>query len=109
MYTGDDVAIEGSERGCLLDKTYVSQLGPWQVFATRVLPELLRQRFDQARLCVVLGDGAEWIRSLCAWLPFAVLQILDLFHVKKRINEGADPNECASVGQPLPPRGVHTP
>lgn len=89
MYTGDDVATEGSERGCLLDKTYVSQLGPWKIFASRVLPELLRQRFDQARLCVVLGDGAEWIRSLCAWLPFAVLQILDLYHVKKRINEVA--------------------
>ncbi len=55
----------------------------------RVWPEMLRMRFDQATTRVVLSDGADWIRQLCAWLPFSVLLILDLFHVKKRINEVA--------------------
>jgi hypothetical protein len=36
---------------------------------------------------VVLSDGAEWIRQLCAWLPIPVLLILDLFHVKQRLWE----------------------
>ena len=89
LYTDDDCATEGGSRGCLLDKKYVSHLGGWQAFAARVWPEMLRMRFDQATTRVVLSDGADWIRQLCAWLPFSVLLILDLFHVKKRINEVA--------------------
>ena len=50
---------------------------------------MLRERFDQARVRVVISDGSEWIRSLCAWFPFTVLMILDLFHVKHRIWEVA--------------------
>ena len=89
LYTDDDCAMETPQRGCLLDKTYVSHLGTWQAFATRVWPEMLRMRFDQAETRVVLSDGAEWIRTFCEWLPFKVLLILDLFHVKKCINEVA--------------------
>ena len=89
LYTDDDCATDGGTRGCLLDKKYVSHLGSWQAFAARVWPEMLRMRFDQAATRVVLSDGAAWIRQLCAWLPFTVLLILDLFHVKKRINEVA--------------------
>jgi hypothetical protein len=89
LYTDDDCAMETPQRGCLLDKTYVSHLGTWQAFATRVWPEMVRMRFDQAATRVVLSDGAEWIRTFCEWLPFKVLLILDLFHVKKRINEVA--------------------
>jgi hypothetical protein len=89
LYTDDDCAMETPQRGCLLDKTYISHLGTWQAFATRVWPEMLRMRFDQAETRVVLSDGAEWIRTFCEWLPFKVLLILDLFHVKKRINEVA--------------------
>lgn len=87
LYTGDKCVQLSNERGCLLDKTYVSHLGTWQAFAARVWREMQRQRFDQAGTRVVISDGAEWIRSLCDWLPFNVIQILDLFHVKKRIHE----------------------
>jgi len=89
VYRGDDCARESETRGCLLDKRYVSYLGGWREFAKRVWPTLLRERFDQARLRVVLSDGSEWIRLLCAWFPFTVLMILDLFHVKHRIWEVA--------------------
>jgi hypothetical protein len=89
IYTADDCAMETPQRGCLLDKTYISHLGTWQAFATRVWPEMLRMRFDQAETRVVLSDGADWIRKFCEWLPFKVLLILDLFHVKKRVNEVA--------------------
>lgn len=73
------------QRGCLLDKRYVSHMGTWQDFARRVWATMLRQRFDQAGRLVVLSDGAHWIRDLCEWLPCDVQMILDLFHVKHRI------------------------
>ena len=89
LYTDADCARESPTRGCLLDKRYVSHLGPWREFARRVWPTLIRLRFDQAERLVVLSDGARWIRDFCAWLPFKVLMILDLFHVKHRIWEVA--------------------
>lgn len=90
LYDGKDCMAESPGRGCLLDKTYVSHLGEWTAFAALVWTQMLRLRFDQAELLVVLSDGAEWVRSLCKWLPIPVLLILDLFHVKKRIWEVAN-------------------
>lgn len=85
LYTADACATESDSRNCLTEKRYVSHLGHWQTFAQLVWVELSRQRFDQAKTLVILSDGAEWIRSLAAWLPMPLLLILDLFHVKKRI------------------------
>lgn len=85
LYDGKDCAAESPGRGCLLAKTYVSHLGDWKIFALLVWCQILRLRFDQTKLLVVLSDGAEWIRSLGKWLPLPVLLILDLFHVKHRI------------------------
>ena len=90
LYTADDCAQEGASRGCLLKKRYVSWLGTWSVFVTLVWVELRRLRFDRANLVVILGDGADWIRSVAKWLPFETLLILDLFHVKHRIMEVAN-------------------
>ncbi len=90
LYDGKDCVAESPGRGCLLAKTYVSYLGEWTVFAALLWTQILRLRFDQVELLVVLSDGAEWIRSLCKWLPIPVLLILDLFHVKKRIWEVAN-------------------
>ena len=89
LYDGKDCAAESPGRGCILNKTYVSHLGDWFTFAALLWVALLRLRFDQARLLVILSDGAEWIRSLAAWLPIEVFLILDLFHVKHRIWEVA--------------------
>jgi len=90
LYTQADCAEESPARGCILKKTYVSFLGCWTVFAARVWVELLRLRFDQAGLLVILSDGADWVRSFAEWLPFKTLLILDLFHVKHRIWEVAN-------------------
>jgi len=89
LYTAADCAQESPQRGCLLRKRYVSLLGPWMAFAALLWVELTRLRFERAKLVVILGDGAEWIRSLAAWLPFEPLLILDLYHVKHRILEVA--------------------
>lgn len=89
LYRGADCTPESPERGCLLHKRYVSLLGPWTAFVALLWVELARLRFDRARLVVILSDGAEWIRSIAAWLPFDTLLILDLYHVKHRILEVA--------------------
>lgn len=90
LYDGKDCATESPSRGCLLEKTYVSHLGDWMTFALRLWTAMLSKRFDQAKLLVILSDGAEWIRSLAHWLPVPTLLILDLFHVKHRIIEVAN-------------------
>lgn len=89
LYEAKDCANESAERGCILDKTYVSHLGDWRAFTLLLWVAMLRRRFDQAEQLVIISDGAEWIRSLAAWLPMQVLLILDLFHVKHRIWEVA--------------------
>jgi len=89
LYDGKNCARESVGRGCILDKTYVSFLGEWAPFAARVWVAMLCLRFDEAKLLVVLSDGAEWVRSLVKWLPVPTLLILDLFHVKHRVWQAA--------------------
>jgi len=89
LYDGKDCVRESAERGSILDKTHVSCLGSWLPFALLLWTAMVRLRFDQSRLLVVLSDGADWIRSLAEWLPIPVVLILDLYHVKHRIREVA--------------------
>jgi len=89
LYDAKDCANETVGRGCILAKTYVSFLGEWAPFALRLWVAMLRLRFDEAKLVVILSDGADWIRSLAAWLPIPVFLILDLFHAKHRVWEVA--------------------
>ena len=89
LYDGKDCVRESAQRGSILNKTYVSYLGAWLPFAVLLWTAMLRLRFDQSRLLVILSDGAEWIRSLAEWLPIPSLLILDLYHVKHRIWEVA--------------------
>jgi len=85
LYTGEACAQESEGRGCILEKTYVSHLGSWNPFALVLWASLVRLRFDQAKLLVILSDGAEWIRSLAGWMPVPVLLILDLYHAMHRV------------------------
>jgi len=87
LYDGKDCTDQSPGRGCILSKSYVSYLGDWQRFAALLWVAMLRLRFDQAKLLVVLSDGAEWVRSICKWLPVPTFLILDLFHVKHRVWE----------------------
>ena len=89
LYDGKDCAAQSPGRGCILKKTYVSYLGDWLTFAGLLWVAMIRLRFDQAKLLVILGDGADWIRSLAKWLPIETLLILDLAHVQRRIWEVA--------------------
>jgi len=91
LYTAKAQAQEMPSRGCILQRHYVSHLGHWLPFALLVWLAMLRMRFDQAKLLVVLSDGAEWIRTFAKWLPMGnrVLLILDLYHALHRIWEVA--------------------
>jgi hypothetical protein len=91
LYTADACAEESPSRGWLLEKRYVSMLGPWTAFALLLWVAIRRLRFDQAKVLVVLSDGAKWIRELAQWLPCSprVLLILDLYHAIHRVYEVA--------------------
>ena len=91
LYNAKAQAQEMPSRGCLLDRNYVSFLGHWKPFALLLWLAMLRLRYDQAKLLVILGDGAEWIRSFAAWLPMQgrILLILDFFHAVHRAWEVA--------------------
>ena len=89
LYEARACVAESERRGAILDKTYLSVLGPWWPLACLIWVALLKRGWQQARLLVVLSDGAEWIRSLCRWLPVPVLLILDLYHVKHKLWEVA--------------------
>jgi len=102
LYDGKDCAAESPGRGCILKKTYISHLGDWLTFAGLLWVAMLRLRFDQAKLLVILSDGADWIRSLAKWLPIETLLILDLAHVQRRIWEVAHSlygDHCAKAAQ----------
>jgi hypothetical protein len=87
LYEATACARESEQRRCILEKSYLSHLGEWLGLAMLVWAVMLKRGFDRAQLLVVLSDGAEWIRSLCAWLPVKVFLILDLYHVKHQIWE----------------------
>jgi hypothetical protein len=90
LYPASACAQESESRGCLLEKTYLSHLGEWLPLALMIWTQMLKRGYDRAKQVVVLSDGAEWIRSLCAWLPVPVWLILDLYHVKRRIWDVAE-------------------
>lgn len=89
LYEGTACGRESERRGIILKKSYVSSLGSWMVLAALIWAVMLKQGLNRAKLLVVLSDGAEWIRSLCQWLPVKLFLILDLYHVKHKIWETA--------------------
>lgn len=55
-------------------------------FAQRVAREAARRRFDQAKRCVVLGDGAVWIWNTADEQFPNAIQIVDRFHAKEHLS-----------------------
>ena len=90
LYRGDQCCTEGDDRGVVLEKHYVSHLGYWKNFAALVWARLVRLRFDESNILILLSDGALWIRQLAEYFPLTVILILDLFHAKHRIWEVAN-------------------
>lgn len=58
-------------------------------FAQRVERAAVRRGFDRARRQVVLGDGAPWIWNLASEAFPRAIQIVDRFHAKEHLSDGA--------------------
>jgi hypothetical protein len=66
--------------------TFVGAIEPAEAFGWRIYGEARRRGLARARLVVVLGDGAEWVKNLAEWhFPEAIL-IVDLYHARQHIS-----------------------
>jgi hypothetical protein len=89
LWTDADRVQEAPTRGWHVNRHIVSHLGPCGAFLPLLWVAMLRLRFDQAKVLVVLSDGAHWIRDLFLHLPMAAkpILILDFYHVVLRVRE----------------------
>ena len=66
--------------------TYVATFEPAEGFALLVQAEAMRRGVTDARLVVVLGDGAPWIWAIADdYFPEAT-QVLDLYHARQHLH-----------------------
>jgi hypothetical protein len=70
-------AIETAANGSNL-----KELSP---FASRADRESQRRRFQQAKVRVVMGDGAPWIWGMADELFYGATQIVDIFHAREHL------------------------
>ncbi len=69
--------------------TYTGAIETAEEFGRRLFLETWKRGWSRARLRVVMGDGAEWIRNLAALhFPGAIL-IVDLYHARQHLWEVA--------------------
>ena len=87
---GTPVRDEGSvSYTAAIESAAETQDGSPSDFATRVLRETSRRRFDHAIRRVILGDGAAWIWNLADTHFPGAIQIVDRFHVKEHLSNVA--------------------
>ena len=66
--------------------TFVGAIETAEAFGWRIYGEARRRGLVRARLVVILGDGAEWVKNLAEWhFPGAIL-IVDLYHARQHIS-----------------------
>jgi hypothetical protein len=66
--------------------TFVGAIETAEAFGWRIYGEARRRGLARARLVVVLGDGAEWVKNLAEWhFPGAIL-IVDLYHARQHLS-----------------------
>lgn len=71
-----------------LDSTsFVGAIERADIFGWRLYGEAVRRGLNQADKVVILGDGAQWIRSLAEEHFPGATQIIDLFHAREHISE----------------------
>lgn len=70
-----------------LDSTsFVGAIERADTFGWRLYTEAVRRGLNQAEKVVILGDGAQWIRSLAEEHFPEATQIIDLFHAREHIS-----------------------
>lgn len=65
--------------------TFVGAIQPGEAFGWRIYAEALRRGLAKAHRVVVLGDGAEWIRTIAQTHFPQATQIIDLYHAREHV------------------------
>jgi hypothetical protein len=66
--------------------TFVGAIETAETFGWRIYGEALRRGLARARRVVILGDGAEWIKSLAEMHFPQALSIIDLYHAREHLS-----------------------
>lgn len=78
------------EKGCAVrdpDSTsFVAAIEPSDEFGRRIYAEAVRRGLDNAHRVVVVGDAAEWIRTIAEEHFPGSIQIIDLYHAREHVS-----------------------
>ncbi|MFH1741158.1 MAG: ISKra4 family transposase [bacterium] len=66
--------------------TFVGQIETAEDFGYRIYAEAVRRGLEDAHQVIVLGDGAEWIRTLAEMHFPRATQIIDLYHARQHLS-----------------------
>jgi hypothetical protein len=77
---------KGRRQHQILEKEYVSYIGPAAEFRKHLFALALRCGYGRYKDTVILSDGATWIRNVAEELFPDAQQILDFFHLCENVN-----------------------
>jgi hypothetical protein len=66
--------------------TFVGAIETAETFGWRIYGEAARRGLTRARRVVILGDGAEWIKSLAEMHFPRAVSIIDLYHAREHLS-----------------------
>jgi hypothetical protein len=66
--------------------TFVGAIETSDKFGWRIYSEAVRRGLDNAKQVVILGDAAEWIRSIKEEHFPGAIQIIDLYHAREHVS-----------------------
>jgi len=93
VFSGENIQTyinsKGEKVSKILKKEYTSYIGSANEFKKYVFAVAAMNGYGKYKTTVVLGDGAAWIRNMCAEVFPDAVQILDLFHLCENIYEYA--------------------
>jgi len=67
--------------------TFVGAIETAERFGWRIYGEARRRGLARARLVVVLGDGAEWVKNLAEMHFPQAISIIDLYHAREHVSQ----------------------
>jgi len=93
VFSSDDIQTsinsKGEKMNRIMKKEYTSYIGSVNEFKKYVYAIAVRAGYGRYKTTVILGDGAKWIRNMCAEIFPDAIQILDLFHLCENVYDYA--------------------
>jgi hypothetical protein len=90
VFTSKDIRFwndkNGKRQHQLIQKEYVSFVGPASEFKKHLLACAIRKGYGQYKETVIISDGATWIRNMVEEIFPDAQQILDFFHLCENVN-----------------------